>query len=105
VTGEVGDAQAVLVRAAEPLDGWEMNLSGPGRFARGMEIGRADNGLDLTGEKLFVVEGEKKALKVGRSPRVGVDYAGAWVGELLRFFDEGSGAVSKVRSSGKRVKK
>src|SRR3954447_18601600 len=55
VTGEVGDAQAVLVRAAEPLDGGEANLSGPGRFARGMEVGRGDNRLDLTGEKLFVV--------------------------------------------------
>src|SRR5438309_9895896 len=38
VTGAEGDAQAVLVRAAEPLDGWEENLSGPGRLARGFGI-------------------------------------------------------------------
>src|SRR5438309_11559413 len=25
------DAQAVLIRAAEPMDGWDANLSGPGK--------------------------------------------------------------------------
>src|SRR2546421_5277496 len=33
VSGAKGDAQAVLVRAAEPLDGWEADLSGPGKVA------------------------------------------------------------------------
>ncbi|HLL89799.1 MAG TPA: DNA-3-methyladenine glycosylase, partial [Tepidisphaeraceae bacterium] len=41
VCGPAGDAQAVLVRAAEPLDGWDVNLSGPGRLARAMQITRA----------------------------------------------------------------
>src|SRR4051794_5131904 len=30
VTGDVDDAQAVLIRAAEPLDAWDEDLSGPG---------------------------------------------------------------------------
>ena len=34
VASHVNDAQAVLIRAAEPLDGWDENLTGPGRFAR-----------------------------------------------------------------------
>src|SRR2546429_1063250 len=51
VTGTKGVAQAVLVRAAEPLDGWDANLSGPGRLAKQFHITRADNGLDLTGDR------------------------------------------------------
>src|SRR5437667_11863719 len=31
VCGHEGSAQAVLLRAAEPLDGWHADLSGPGR--------------------------------------------------------------------------
>src|SRR5918993_1262010 len=50
VSGEHGVAQAVLVRAAEPLDGWEANLTGPGTLAKGFGITRRDNGADLTGD-------------------------------------------------------
>src|SRR5690242_2279065 len=32
VAGATGDAQAVLIRAAEPLDGWDADLTGPGRL-------------------------------------------------------------------------
>src|SRR5690349_9239131 len=31
VTGKVGEPQAVLIRAAEPLDEWRADLSGPGK--------------------------------------------------------------------------
>lgn len=100
-----GDGQAVLVRAAEPLDGWEADLSGPGKLARAMRITRADNAIDLTGDELYLLEGESGDLKVLRSPRVGVDYAGVWKDELLRFYDANSKAVSKTRSSRLRVRK
>src|SRR5258706_7626447 len=33
VASNVDDAQAVLVRAAEPLDDWKAGLSGPGKLA------------------------------------------------------------------------
>jgi DNA-3-methyladenine glycosylase len=55
VAAEVDDAQAVLIRAAEPLDGWDADLSGPGKLARAFIITRADNGLDMTGKKLFLL--------------------------------------------------
>ena len=42
VCGPEGSAQAVLIRAAEPLDGWQADLSGPGKFAREMKITRGD---------------------------------------------------------------
>jgi DNA-3-methyladenine glycosylase len=97
VTGAKGDAQAVLIRAAEPLDGWEEDLSGPGRLARGFQIGRSENGLDLTGDTLYLLSDPRDCPRVVRSKRVGVDYAGMWKDELLRFFDGGSRAVSKPR--------
>ena len=35
-TGPADGAHALLVRAAEPLDGWEVDLSGPGRLRAGV---------------------------------------------------------------------
>jgi DNA-3-methyladenine glycosylase len=99
VAGEVGDGQAVLIRAAEPLDGWEADLSGPGKLARAMRITRADNARDLTGDELYLLPGARKLVRIERSPRIGVDYAGAWKDELLRFFVADSNAVSKRRKS------
>jgi len=97
VCAPVGDAQAVLVRAAEIVSGVEGSLSGPGRLARGMGITRRENGVDLLGERLFIVEDGGRVGRVVRTPRIGVDYAGVWAGEMLRFIDAGSAAVSKGR--------
>src|SRR5689334_4099031 len=46
VAAHVDDAQAVLIRAADPLDGWDVDLSGPGKLAREFHLTRADNGRD-----------------------------------------------------------
>src|SRR5206468_5416872 len=74
VAADVDDAQAVLIRAAEPLDGWRADLSGPGKLARAMKITtRVDNGLDLTGRKLFFGDDGSRPPKIARSKRVGVD--------------------------------
>jgi DNA-3-methyladenine glycosylase len=102
VAGQVDDGQAVLIRAAEPLDGWEADLSGPGKLARAMKITRADNARDLTGNQLYLLPGTGRRVRVERSPRIGVDYAGVWKDELLRFFDADSRAVSKRRASSAR---
>src|SRR3954467_1421613 len=56
VASRKGDAQAVLVRAAEALDGWEADLSGPGKLCREMRITRKLNGIDLTGDELFLLD-------------------------------------------------
>lgn len=98
VAAEVDDAQAVLIRAAEPLEGWKADLSGPGKLARAFMITRADNGLDLTGKKLFLLpSNDAQPPTIARTKRIGVDYAGEWKDALLRFHDANSGAVSKVR--------
>ena len=97
VAGAVDDAQAVLVRAAEPLDGLCVDLSGPGKLARALRITRADNGLDLTGQSLFLMDDDVPRPRLLRTPRIGVDYAAEWKDMPLRFIDADSRAVSKGR--------
>jgi DNA-3-methyladenine glycosylase len=91
-----GDAQAVLIRAAEALN-FDANLSGPGKLTRALHITRADNGLDLTGEKMFLLEDGSRPPTIATAKRVGVDYAKEWKDAMLRFYDANSRAVSKVR--------
>jgi DNA-3-methyladenine glycosylase len=98
VSGAHGVAQAVLVRAAEPLDGWEANLSGPGNLAKGFGITRRDNGADLTGDRLFLLERvEAEPPRIIRTRRIGVDYAKEWKDAPLRFIDADSPAVSRPK--------
>src|SRR4051794_1568832 len=71
VASRKGDAQAVLVRAAEALDGWDADLSGPGKLCREMRITRKLNGIDLTGEELFLLDPRaKQPPRVVKSKRV-----------------------------------
>jgi len=97
VASTVDDAQAVLIRAAEPLDGLSLDLSGPGKLTRALRITRADNGTDLTGQDLFLVDDNVPAPRLIRTPRIGVDYAAQWKDAPLRFIDADSRAVSKGR--------
>src|SRR5689334_15397569 len=101
VAAAPGDAQAVLLRAAEPLDGWQANLTGPGRLARAMQITRAaHNGVDLTTSKvLFLQDNPADRPRVVVTRRIGVDYAGDWKDAMLRFPDNDSTAVSRPRPS------
>lgn len=94
VAAEVDDPQAVLIRAAEPLDGWAVDLSGPGKFARGFGITRRDNEVDLTGDDLYFVADPDDHPRVYATPRIGIDYAAEWKHELLRFVDPNSRALS-----------
>ena len=87
VAAGVGDPQAVLIRGAVPLDGWQADLTGPGKLARAMRITRAQNGLDLTGETLFVLKKREERPQVLATKRIGIDYAGEWKHALLRFVE------------------
>ncbi len=96
VSGPTGVAQAVLLRAAEPLDGWGANLSGPGNLAKGFGITRRENGLDLTGDTLFLLAADAPSPpRIARTRRIGVDYAKEWKDAPLRFIDADSHAVSR----------
>jgi DNA-3-methyladenine glycosylase len=94
VAGRTGSGQAVLIRAAEPLDGWNADLSGPGKLTRALRITRAANGLDLTGERLFLEHDPGRRPRIRVTKRIGVEYAGEWKDKALRFFDNKSCAVT-----------
>jgi len=95
VAGKTGEAQAVLIRAAEPLDGWKADLSGPGKLTRALLITRSQNGLDLVGNKLFLLGVPGNRPRIKRTKRIGVEYAKEWKDALLRFYDVDSPAVSQ----------
>jgi len=98
VGGKIGDAQAVLIRAAEPLEHWNADLTGPGKLAKAFCITRKDNGSDLSGDDLFIIDDPGYLPKIRRTKRIGVDYSKHWKERLLRFIDVNS-------EVGKRLKK
>ncbi len=99
VTEKEGTAGAVLIRALEPLEGTEemarrrkgKNLTGgPGRLTQALGITKEHNGLDLTGNELFVLRGSRPA-RIARATRVGLRHGK----ELeLRFYIRGNKFVS-----------
>ena len=97
VTGGAGSGQAVLIRAAEPLGDWKVDLSGPGKLTRAFKITRSYNGLDLATGRLFLLHDTDYRPRIKRTKRVGVDYAKEWKDALLRFVDARSAAVSRQR--------
>jgi DNA-3-methyladenine glycosylase len=96
VTRPEGIAEAVLLRAAEGPNGLSgISLSGPGRLCAALGITKADSGIDLLSRgdvRIFQRLGTPP--KIGVTPRIGVDYAGAAKHWPLRFFDMDSPAVS-----------
>jgi DNA-3-methyladenine glycosylase len=98
VTAEVGVPHAVLLRALEPIDGVDGRSSGPGLLCRAMHIDRSLNGVDLLGGELWIERPARPApVRIGRTPRIGVDYAGEWARRPWRFYDRASCYVSTLR--------
>ncbi len=111
VTRTEGEAEAVLIRALEPVANLLGEANGPGKLCKALGVSRAHNGLDLTGGsaaplgELLITPGTPPA-RIERGPRVGVDYAGAWAKRLLRFYEHGNLHVSPahgVRSRARRL--
>lgn len=94
VTGAEGDAQAVLVRAVEPLEGVIGKTDGPGKLTRALGVTREHNAHPLDRAPLWLEEGDAPKETV-TTARVGIDYAGAWRDAPLRFYDARSPFVSK----------
>lgn len=97
VTGAEGDAEAVLIRSAEPLDGWEVDLTGPARLAKAFGITAAENGKDVTGDDIQFIADPAYKPRILRAKRVGVDYARRWKDRLLRFIDVKNPVAKKLK--------
>lgn len=112
-TREEGTPEAVLIRAAQPIEGIttmmqlrqrkkqikslnERNLlSGPGRLCDGLGIGKEDNGKLLTGEELFLCEGiSVPSERIAATKRINIDYAQEAKDFLYRFVDKESPCLS-----------
>lgn len=99
VTNREGIAEAVLVRAVEPLDGIDIMVkrrgdiplqqltSGPGKLTRALGIDRSWNGKMLWNDDVWIEDIGKKvsARQLDISKRIGIDYAGEDANLLWRF--------------------
>jgi len=98
VTEPEGHGSAVLLRALEPVANIDGNTRGPGLLCRAMGIDRGLNGADLCAddsELRIVRPARMPRIRIVRRPRIGVDYAGAWAHELLRFYVDGNSWISR----------
>ncbi|GAO02954.1 DNA-3-methyladenine glycosylase [Anaeromyxobacter sp. PSR-1] len=103
VTGPEGFPSAVLIRAAEPIEGCLHSTRGPGNLCRALAIRREhDNGRDLCGDDLFLEDAPAPPEAVVTGPRVNVGYAGPWAARPWRFALRGSAWVSRPAPAGAR---
>lgn len=93
-----GVGGAVLVRAVAALDRAQPPAlgRGPGKVTRALGLDARHHGVTLDGDPLFVAR-RRRSGPVVVSPRIGVDYAGAWARRLLRFAIADHPAVSRPR--------
>lgn len=89
VTNQKDKADAVLIRALEPLAGQSIMqermktkslnriTSGPGKLTKALGIDRNHNGLFLQNHEIWIEEGSSCVLakSILASPRIGIDYA------------------------------
>jgi DNA-3-methyladenine glycosylase len=97
IVGVPGEAEAILVRAAEPLGDWQADLTGPGKLARAFHITRKDYGLDLTGDEIFFTADADYHPRIRKTKRIGVEYAGHWQHRLLRYVDVNNPVARKLK--------
>jgi len=110
VTAEEGIAEAVLLRAGEPILGLETIrrnrpkakrytdlLSGPGKLCMGLAISREDDGLSLDGKALFITARDSAIHEdqIEVTPRIGIDNSGEAAAWPLRFLIRGNPHVSR----------
>lgn len=108
VTGEAGEGSAVLLRAAEPLEGLDVMAaargrdrpddlcSGPGKLAQAMRIDRAHDGQDLVeGRHVWLEVGDRPdPADIATSTRVGIRVG---LDEAWRFYLARNRFVSRAR--------
>lgn len=111
VTAESDIAEAVLLRAAEPLRGidsirarrpkakkeWDL-MNGPGKLCQALDVDRRLDGESLSGDTLWLTGRDIDPPDISVSPRIGVDNAADAAHWPLRFFIRGNRYVSAYRN-------
>ncbi len=109
VTNVEGDADAVLIRALEPVEGIPLMMkrvsaqsevritSGPGKLTKALAIDRKLNGELLWSKQLWVEDSGNRIHPpdILASPRIGIDYAGKDALLPWRFTVKGNTWLSK----------
>lgn len=116
VTQPAGTAQAVLIRALEPLQSLEAmsvnrfsrdltalnkkdikNLTnGPGKLCRALNIDRSCNGLDLCGSSLYIEENAvQEDFEIVSTKRINIDYSEEAKDFPYRFYIKNNLYVSR----------
>jgi DNA-3-methyladenine glycosylase len=112
VTQEEDLAEAVLLRAAQPVSGIEVMkknrpkakteydlMNGPGKLCMALQVDRKLDGEPLDGNVLFLTPRDAPVSEddIAVTPRIGIDGAGDAAHWPLRFFLAGSRYVSAYR--------
>jgi DNA-3-methyladenine glycosylase len=110
VTQEADTAEAVLLRACEPLKGLESMrtrrpkakrdfdlMNGPGKLCAAMAIDRELDGTPLDGKTLFITQRDVEVREedIAVSARIGVENSGEAAPWPLRFYIRGNKYVSR----------
>jgi DNA-3-methyladenine glycosylase len=104
VAAPAGVPHAVLLRALEPVAEVSRGTWGPGLLCRALDIDRTLNGADLRGDTLWIERPRDAAprVRIGRSARIGVEYARSWARRPWRFFDRDSAFLSTLSAAARR---
>lgn len=110
VTNKKGLADAVLIRALEPLDGIDYMkqrrktkdvkqlASGPGKLTQAMGIDLNLNGVNLNTSSIWIEDCRTIPLdQIEEDIRIGVEYAGEDALKLWRFFPQNNSFISKKK--------
>src|SRR5919109_5659749 len=92
-----GEASAVLLRAAEPIEPEGLlpllhGATGPGNLCKAFDVRLRHNRDDLCDAtaELFIAPRLGPKPRLWKGPRVGVEYSGRWARRKLRFCDKAS---------------
>lgn len=86
--------EAVLIRAAEPVENVSARTSGPGLLCRAVGITRQDDGKSLVDSEISVMDDDYRPARIVSSPRIGVT---EWKDCQLRFHITDNPSVSKKK--------
>ena len=85
------------MKARRKTDNIKNLCSGPGKLCSALGIKKEDNGQDLCGGKIYILDNGNKNIKIKTSPRINIDYAEEYKKFLWRYYIENNEFVSKVR--------